>query len=151
MSPSEQKIKSSAQNPSRRPVHVPVSDVFEIKILCLSRLEPFNFQITYFRCKYQVNLRTGIILNMSTRPEWLKKFRVFNVNKDRRNKKAVYLDRSNNLVVPTHFNLAGGTYSVPRDKESEFYREYIRFVFGDEKGKLAHTQPRPHYLAVWLS
>ena len=85
-------------------------------------------------------MRIVIILNMNTRPEWLIKFRVLNVNKDRRNKKAVYLDRSNNLVVPTHFNLAGGTYSVPRDKESEFYREYIRFVFGDEKGKLAITE-----------
>ena len=46
----------------------------------------------------------------------------------------------NNAVVPTHFNLMGGAYCVPRAKESEFYQEYIKFVFGNRKGKLALTE-----------
>ena len=42
--------------------------------------------------------------------------------------------------MPTHFNLMGGAYYVPRAKENEFYQDYINYVFGDRKGKLALTE-----------
>ena len=77
---------------------------------------------------------------MSARPEWLEKFRVRNLYRNERNKKAVYINRENSVVLPTHFNLEGGTYSVPRDYEMEFLQEYGRFVFGDTKGTLALTE-----------
>ena len=76
---------------------------------------------------------------MSLRPEWLEKFRVQNVNKGNRGKRAMFIDRESNIVTSTHFNLQGGTYSVPRHDENNFLRKYIDFVFG-ERGRIALTE-----------
>ena len=43
-------------------------------------------------------------------------------------------------MKPTHFNLMGGAYCVPRTNEAEFFKDYIKYVFGDTKGKLALTE-----------
>ena len=55
---------------------------------------------------------------MSCRPEWLEKFRVRKVNKNKRGKRAVYIDREGKIVKATHFNLEGGSYCVPREEEN---------------------------------
>ena len=77
---------------------------------------------------------------MSLRPEWLEKFRVTNVNRNKRGKKPVYIDRENSIVKATHFNLEGGTYCVPRDEENDFLQKYINFVFGERRGRLSLTE-----------
>ena len=79
-------------------------------------------------------------MTMNLRPEWLEKYRVQNVNKGKRGKRAVYIDHESNIVKPTHFNLQGGTYCVPRDEENDFLLKYIGFVFGDTRGSLALTE-----------
>ena len=77
---------------------------------------------------------------MYLRPEWLEKYRVHNVNRNKRGRKAVYIDRDSNLVQATHFNLIGGTYCVPRHLENDFLRSYIDFVFDKRQGRLALTE-----------
>ena len=77
---------------------------------------------------------------MSERPEWLERYRVVNIFRNKKNKKAVYVDKKSDIVRPTHFNLLGGSYSVPRDKENSFLNDYINYVFGPTQGKLALTE-----------
>ena len=66
---------------------------------------------------------------MSARPEWLERYRVKNIFRNRRNKKAVYVDKERNVVDSTHFNLHGGTYSVPINLEQSFLDDYVEFIF----------------------
>ena len=77
---------------------------------------------------------------MSARPEWLERYRVKNIFRNRRNKKAVYVDKERNVVDSTHFNLHGGTYSVPINLEQSFLDDYVQFIFGAAKGQLALTE-----------
>ena len=77
---------------------------------------------------------------MNSRPNWLEKYRVKNIFRKRRNKKAVYVDSQNNVVLATHYNLEGGTYAVPLTEEAEFLRNYAEFVFGPRNGQLALTE-----------
>ena len=43
-------------------------------------------------------------------------------------------------MVPSPLNLAGGAYCVPQAIETEFYNEYINYVFGSNRGRLALTE-----------
>ena len=77
---------------------------------------------------------------MSCRPEWLEKFKVRNLNKNERGKRAVYIDREDKIVKATHFNLEGSSYSVPREEENNFLNEYVDFIFVKTRGKQALTE-----------
>ena len=76
---------------------------------------------------------------MLSRPAWLERYRVRNIFKNS-NRKAVYVDKSSQIVEATHYNLAGGTYAVPRKDDETFLREYVDFVFGPNNGNLALTE-----------
>lgn len=77
---------------------------------------------------------------MSVRPVWLEQYRVHNLNRHKRGKKAVYVDSEGNIVKATHFNLNGGSYCIPREKENDFLRKYVDSVFGNLRTKLAFTE-----------
>ena len=77
---------------------------------------------------------------MNSRPNWLEKYRVKNIFRKRKNKRAVYVDSQSNVVLATHYNLNGGTYAVPLPEEAEFLRNYIEYVFGPSNGQLALTE-----------
>ena len=77
---------------------------------------------------------------MFARPEWLERYRIRNIFRNRKNRKAVYVDKNSDIVNATHFNLRGGAYSVPRDMEETFLNDYVSYVFGANEGKLALTE-----------
>jgi len=79
-------------------------------------------------------------MQMSARPAWLERYRVRNIFRNRKNKKAVYIDKNSDVVKATHYNLLGGVYSVPRDKEESFMNDYVTYVFGPNQGRLALTE-----------
>ena len=74
------------------------------------------------------------------RPAWLERFRVHNIFRGKKNKKAVYIDNSSKVVQATHFSLAGGAYSIPSNMEEFFSENYVYFVFGEKQGQLALTE-----------
>ena len=76
---------------------------------------------------------------MTSRPNWLEVFRVKKRTSGKR-AKPIYVDSKNNVVKPTHYNLQGGTYYVPKSKESEFLSRYIEFLFGYQNGRLSLTE-----------
>ena len=76
---------------------------------------------------------------MHSRPEWLERYRVQNINRNKRDK-SIYVDQQSNVVTPTHYNLAGGTYCVPRNEENAFLDQYVQFIFGPRRGRLALTE-----------
>ena len=71
---------------------------------------------------------------LSLRAEWLEKFRVQNMNKGKRGKSKMFVQRKSNIVAPTHLNLQGGTYCVPRDEENDFLRKYILILYLVKEG-----------------
>ena len=77
---------------------------------------------------------------MNSRPLFLKRYRVVNINRNKRGKKAVYNNMQGDVVKPTHFNLEGGIYSVPRNEEDHFLKRYVEFIFGQTGGQLALTE-----------
>ena len=76
---------------------------------------------------------------MNNRLQWLAKYRVTNICRQRRSRKAIWVNNNNEVVKPTHYNLQGGSYCVPRAEECTFRRNYIDFVFG-QRGNLSITE-----------
>ena len=55
-------------------------------------------------------------------------------------------------MEPTHFNLEGGTYHVPKSQEKIFLKNYIDYIFGERNGTLALTEaPVTTYLCIVYS